>query len=122
MRFAWHVMIREKHGSLTYEARFANGKRLQVPPHDYVTARQEREAAGQPDLILQLAKHIGDDLRAKGYRDFTLHAITRVSLNGRAPAAMIDPEVDLLSVRDLGERTWVLPAPVEPPAQNRALR
>lgn len=122
MRFAWHVMIREKHGSLTYEARFANGKRLQIPPHDYVTARQEREAAGQPDLILQLGRHIADDLRAKGYRDFTLHAITRVSLDGRAPIEMIDPEVDLLSISDLGERDWVLPAPTEVPAQNQPLR
>ncbi len=122
MRFAWHVMIREKHGSLTYEARFGGGKRLQIPPSDYLTARQEREAAGQPDLILQLARHVGDDLHAKGYRDFTLHALTYVSLNGRAPIAMIDPEVDLLSIRDLGARTWVLPGPTEPPAQNRALR
>ncbi len=122
MRFAWHVMIREKHGSLVYEARFANGKRLQVPPHDYVTARQEREAAGQPDLILSLARHIGDDLHAKGYRDFTLHAVTRVSLNGRAPIPMIDPEVDLLAVSDVGPRHWVLPAPGTPPPQNQALR
>ena len=121
MRFAWHVMIREKHGSLVYEARFASGKRLEIPPHDYVTARQERECAGQPDLILQLARRIGDDLHAKGYREFTLHAITRVSLNGRAPIAMIDPEVDLLTVRDLGPRTWVLPGPSEPPARNRPL-
>lgn len=122
MRFAWHVMIREKHGSLVYEARFANGKRLQVPPRDYVTARQEREAASQPDLILQLARHIGDDLHAKGYRDFTLHAITRVSLNGREPIAMIDPGVDLLEVLDLGPRDWVLSGPSEPPPRNRPLR
>jgi vitamin K-dependent gamma-carboxylase len=122
MRFAWHVMIREKHGSLMYEARFANGKRLEVPPHDYVTARQEREAAGQPDLILSLARHIGDHLRAKGYRDFTLHAITWVSLNGRAPTRMIDPTVDLLSVTDVGPRDWVLAGPTDTPPQNRALR
>jgi hypothetical protein len=115
-------MIREKHGSVMYEARFASGKKLEVPPGDYVTARQERELAGQPDMILQLAHEIGRDLHAKGYRDFTLHAITRVSLNGRAPAAMIDPEVDLLAVRDLGPRTWVLPAPAGPPPKNRALR
>lgn len=122
MRFAWHVMIREKHGSLVYEARFANGTRLEIPPHDYLTARQEREAAGQPDLILQLARHVGADLHAKGYRDFTLHAITRVSLNGRPPIAMIDPTVDLLSVSDVGPRTWVLPEPGSQPPRNQPLR
>lgn len=113
MRFAWHVMIREKHGSVMFVARFANGKQLEVPPNNYLTWRQEREMGGQPDLILQLARHIGEDLRAKGYRDFTLHAITHVSLNGRAAAPMIDPAIDLLSVRDLGPRDWVLPAPTE---------
>lgn len=108
MRFAWHVMIREKQGSVMFVARFPDGKQLEVPPNNYLTWRQEREMGGQPDLILQLARHIGDDLHARGYRDFTLHAMTRVSLNGRAPTAMIDPAIDLLSIRDVGPRDWVL--------------
>ena len=78
--------------------------------------------SGQPDLILQLARHIGDDLRAKGYRDFTLHAITNVSLNGRPPVAMIDPAVDLLAIDDLGPRTWVLTAPDRAPPHVQPLR
>ncbi len=119
MRFAWHVLVREKHGAVTFVAAFADGKRLEIPPRNYLTARQEREMGGQPDLILQLAHAIGRDLRAKGYRDFRLHAITRVSLNGRRARPMIDPDVDLLEVRDLGARTWVLPAPEEPPPHVR---
>ena len=119
MRFAWHVMIREKHGDVVFEARFATGKKLEIPPHNYLTARQEREMAGQPDLILQLARHVAADLRAKGYPAFQLHAITQVSLNGRRPVGMIDPAVDLLSIRDVGPRNWVLPAPDEPPARNQ---
>ena len=75
--------------------------------------------AGQPDLILQLARHVAADLRAKGYPAFQLHAITQVSLNGRRPVGMIDPAVDLLSIRDVGPRNWVLPAPEEPPARNQ---
>ena len=122
MRYAWHVMIREKHGSVMYVARFADGKQLEVPPNNFLTWRQERELGGQPDLILQLAHHIGDVMHAKGYRDFTLHAITQVSLNGRRPAPMIEPSVDLLSITDLGPRTWVLPAPDGPPPTVRPLR
>ena len=122
MRFAWHVMIREKHGTVMYVARFADGRRLEIPPRNYLTARQERELGGQPDLILQLARAIRDDLRAKGYPRFTLHAITAVSLNGRRPAPMIDPEVDLATLRDLGERTWVLPAPAGAPGRVTPLR
>lgn len=122
MRFAWHVMIREKHGKVTYVARFADGKQLEVPPRNYLTARQERELGGQPDLILQLARTIGADLRAQGYPAFTLHAITAVSLNGRRPAPMIDPAIDLLSIRDLGARTWVLPPPGGEPGRVLPLR
>jgi len=122
MRFAWHVLIREKHGKVAFVAVFADGRRLEVPAHDYLTGRQDREMAGQPDLILQLAHAIGRDLEARGYRGFELHAVTAVSLNGRAPAAMIDPAVDLLTIRDLGPRTWVLPAPPGPPPTVRPPR
>jgi hypothetical protein len=115
-------MIREKHGSVMYVARFASGKQLEVPPNNYLTWRQERELGGQPDLILQLAHHIGEDLAKKGYRDFTLHAITNVSLNGRPPKAMIDPAVDLLSITDLGPRSWVLDAPDRAPPHVHPLR
>src|SRR5690606_21042969 len=119
MRFAWHVLVREKHGAVTFVAAFEGGKRLEIPPRTYLTARQEREMGGQPDLILQLAHAIGRDLRARGYRDFRLPAIAHVSLNGRRPRLMIDPAVDLLEVRDRGPRTWVLPAPDEPPPHVR---
>ncbi len=120
MRFAWHVMIREKHGAVIFEARFADGRHLEIPSANYLTPRQEREMGGQPDLIAQLARHIGGDLVRRGHRDFTIHAVTRVSLNGRAPAAMIDPAVDLYRSRDGGaEALRVLPRPVGPPATLR---
>lgn len=119
MRFAWHVLVREKQGSVTFVAVFANGKRLEIPARNYLTPRQEREMGGQPDLILQLAHAIGRDLHARGYRDFRVHATALVSLNGRPPAPMIDPTVDLLGVRDLGPRGWVLPAPDSPPPHVR---
>lgn len=122
MRFAWHVVVREKQGSVTFVARFANGKRLEVPPTKYVTPRQEREMAGQPDLILQLARHIADDLEARGYRDFAIHVETKISLNGRVGHPMIDPEVDLRTISDFGPRDWVLPAPTEPPATRKATK
>jgi hypothetical protein len=122
MRFAWHVMIREKHGAVTFVADLDGGKQLEIPPAAYLTWRQEREMAGQPDLILQLARRIGNDLVAQGHRDVRVRALTRVSLNGRAPAAMIDPTVNLLDVRDVGARDWVLPAPPNDPPTVTPLR
>jgi vitamin K-dependent gamma-carboxylase len=121
MRFAWHVMIREKHGAVTFIAEL-DGTRVEVPPSAYLTWRQEREMAGQPDLILQLARRIGADLRARGYRQVRVFAETAVSLNGRAPRALIDPAVDLLSIQDLGPREWVTTAPTSKAPQIQPLR
>lgn len=115
MRFAWHVMIREKHGAATFIAEMEGGKQLEVPPSTYLTWRQEREMAAQPDMILQLAHHIGRDLAARGYRVVAVRAVTSVSLNGRAPAPLVDPAVNLLDVRDVGSRDWVRSAPAGAP-------
>lgn len=114
MRFAWHVMLREKHGSVTFEARLEDGRRLEVPPHNYLTPRQEREMSSQPDLIAQLARKIGRDLEARGHRGVRVHARAKVSLNGRAPLELIDPEVDLYHA-DPADPSWILAGPSGPP-------
>ena len=116
MRFAWQVMVREKHGAVTYVAHLPDGRRLEVPPGRYLTPRQEREMAGQPDLIRQLARRIAADLAAAGHPGVKVTAETRVSLNGRPPIPMIDPGFDLTRDGD-----YVTPAPTTPPIHLRAI-
>jgi vitamin K-dependent gamma-carboxylase len=113
MRFSWKVMLREKHGSITYYVRIKDtGKQLQVTPRQYLEPRQEREMSGQPDLILQLAHHIANDFRDRGYGDVEVRAEALVSLNGRPAALMLDPRRDLTQVADrLSPKDWLLPAP-----------
>lgn len=120
MRWSWKVMVREKHGAVTYYVRFPGlgGKELQISPGRYLDSRQEREMAGQPDLVLQLAHHIRDEYRARGYEDVEVRAEALVSLNGRPARHMIDPTVDLARVEDdLGVAEWILPGPTEDPIQ-----
>ena len=121
MRFAWKVMVREKHGSVTFHVRFPDtGKALQVTPRQYLSARQEREMAGQPDLILQLAHHIAEDFRARGMGDVEVRAEALVSLNGRPARHMIDPTRDLARIEDgLAPKGWILPGPDTPPTPHR---
>jgi hypothetical protein len=70
----------------------------------------------QPDLILQLAHHVARDFAAKGHPGVAVYADARVSLNGRAPAPLIDPRVDLAREADgLAPKRWILPAPTEAP-------
>ena len=113
MRWSWKVLLREKHGSITFRAFFpATGVELEVPARRYLDGRQEREMAGQPDLILQLAHHLADALRAAGPPDVEVRVDALVSWNGRRPSRLIDRDRDLARVDDgLAPADWILPEP-----------
>ncbi|WP_437630903.1 HTTM domain-containing protein [Sorangium sp. So ce854] len=123
MRFSWRVMVREKNGSITFLVRNPQtGRTWHVSPRAYLTRLQEREMAGQPDLIVQLSRHIRDDFERRGRGPVEVRADALVSLNGRRIARLIDPGVDLASVRDgVGRASYILPAPPEPPPHIRPL-
>lgn len=123
MRWSWRVMVREKNGTTTFLVHApATGQRWQVQPRKYLTSLQEREMAGQPDLILQLAHRIASDARAAGWGEVEVRAEALVSLNGRRAWPLIDPQRDLAKVRDgLAPYDWVLPPPPGPPPAIRPL-
>lgn len=117
MRWSWRVMVREKDGTLHYRVRQrSSGREWLASPHDYLTWRQAHEMSGQPDLILQLAHHIGADFEERGIGEVEVFVDAKVSLNGRAPAPLIDPNVDLLKIRDgVTPASFLLPPPDGPP-------
>ncbi|MEM9073224.1 MAG: HTTM domain-containing protein, partial [Myxococcota bacterium] len=117
MRWSWRVLCREKNGSVSYRVQVDGRRReFQVPPSRYLTAQQEREMSSQPDLILQLAHHIAGDFRRRGYEGVEVRVDALVSLNGRRPARMIDPDADLARIEDgIGRADWILPAPTDSP-------
>ncbi|MCI0573328.1 MAG: HTTM domain-containing protein [Myxococcaceae bacterium] len=119
MRFSWRVMVREKNGSITFRVRpRGSDSEWQVSPTHYLTNHQAREMSGQPDLILQLAKHIARDFQARGLGDVEVRVDALVSLNGRPSAHLIDPNVDLTTVEDgLLPASWTLPLPPSPPVK-----
>ena len=112
----------KRNGAVTLVTVFPDGRRLEVPPGHYLTPRQEREMGGQPDLILQLARHHAARMRAAGHGDVEVYAMTKVALNGRPGVPLIDPAVDLVRVSDLGPRDWVAPAPTTDPIHLRPVR
>jgi hypothetical protein len=117
MRFSWRVVVREKVGVVTYLVdNPASGRRTEVSPRRYLDARQERELATQPDLILQLAHRIRDDYAAQWGSPVRVRARAFASLNGRPAALLVDPEADLARIDDgLGRADWILPAPTTTP-------
>ena len=117
MRWGFKVLCREKNGAVTYHVRLPDEDRtVQWSPHTWLTPHQVREMSGQPDMILRLAHDVADDFRRRGHGDVEVYADAIVSLNGRAPAPLIDPDIDLTTVEDgIGRADWILPAPSGPP-------
>ncbi len=117
MRWSWRVMLREKNGSVTFHVRDPQtGRTTLVVPCNYLTDYQEREMSGQPDLILQLAHHVGQQEARRLGRPVEVRVDARASLNGRRAAPLIDPTVDLMTVRDgLLPARWITAAPEGPP-------
>ena len=124
MRFSWRVMVRAKGGATTFLVREkATGHVFHVSPREYLTPYQENEMASQPDLLLQLAHHVRSDFERRGHGDVEVRAESKVSLNGRRGALLVDPEIDLSTVSDgLAHASWIRPAPTEAPPPTRPVR
>ncbi len=114
-RFAWHVMVMQKDGSVVLHVREpATNRHWDVRPRAYLTRYQTTMMATQPDMILELAHIVADDFRARGVVDPIVTVDAFVSLNGARRARLVDPTVDLAAESDgLGAATWILPAPSE---------
>jgi vitamin K-dependent gamma-carboxylase len=121
MRFSWRVMLRAKGGETTFHVRQkATGREFLVSPERYLTLFQASELSSQPDLILQLAHHVRDDLAARGLGEVEVRAESRVSLNGRRSVPFIDPKLDLTREHDgLSLARLVLPPPTSSPPHTR---
>jgi hypothetical protein len=114
-RFAWHVMVMEKDGSVVLHVREpATNRHWDVRPGEYLTRYQTKMMAPQPDMILELAHIVAADFRARGVVDPIVTVDAFVSLNGGRRARLIDPTVDLARESDgLGAKSWILPSPSE---------
>ncbi|HXK84814.1 MAG TPA: HTTM domain-containing protein, partial [Phycisphaerae bacterium] len=118
-RFSWHMKLRAKQGRLFMYACDPHSQACwEVDPLRYVTVWQLRKAAEIPDMVLQLAHHVAAELREQGYPDIEIYVDAWVSLNGREPQLLIDPNVNLASKkRSLRPADWILPLKDTPPGR-----
>jgi hypothetical protein len=109
--FSWHMKLRTKHGDVRFVAvNPKTGESTRIDPRNYLSSRQYRKFSGRPDMILQFAHHLRDEREAKGMKGVEIYAHTSVSLNGRRPQPLIDPEVNLAKVvPSLAPKTWIVP-------------
>lgn len=115
MRLSWKVMVREKNGDIRYRITFPDGREREVSALRYLTWRQYSDMSGQPDLIFQLGKHIAWDFERRGLGPVEVRADAWASLNGRAPARLVDPTMDIQTMGAHQLSDWILPAPSGPP-------
>ncbi len=110
-RFSWHMMLRTKASKCRYFVTHADAPEpVKVYPTDYVTDYQAMKMSGRPDMILQLAHHIGRSLEARGYRDVEVRVKTEAALNGRPAQDLIRRRTDLLQEkRSLRNYDWIVP-------------
>lgn len=98
-RYAWRVMLMEKTGYANFRiVDTVSQKRFYVRNDDFLTARQEKEMATQPDFILQYAKYLGKHFSSQGHKNLAVYVESYVSLNGRKSQPFVNPEVNLINV------------------------
>ena len=69
-----------------------------VPSNQIMTAFQLKAAEQNPELIRQGAVQLAEASRSLGVQNCRVHALALVSLNGRKPALLVDPQTDLTRV------------------------
>jgi vitamin K-dependent gamma-carboxylase len=109
--FAWHMKLRNKGGEAVFTVTHPeSGQTWTIKPEDYLESHQVTKMATKPDLILLFAHYLAEEKRREGYENVEVRARAMVSLNGRAPQLLIDPNVDLTKEQvSLLPARWIVP-------------
>lgn len=110
-RFSWHMKLRVKSAEATFLAFDSKGNPIDLSEfQDRLTYKQAKTMPGRPDMVLQYAHYLRDELRKRGYDDVVIRVKSNVMLNGRDGRPMIDPKANLAAEeRTLKHVDWVLP-------------
>ncbi|WP_159023011.1 HTTM domain-containing protein [Formosa sp. L2A11] len=109
--FSWRTSLIERSGTTTFTVVDSKtGERFNIKNSDFLTPSQEKQMSAQPDFILEFAHCLGRHFKAEGHDQVQVYAQSYVSLNGRAEAQYIDPDVDLLQEKEsFRHKKWILP-------------
>ena len=117
-RFSWHMMLRSKRGiALFYAYEPSTGRALRLDPIGFLHPRQMTRFSDHPRMIQQFAMFLADnpeiqaELRRRGLRGrLEIRFDCWVTINGRRPQRLVDPQVDLSrQPYDLWHAPWIVP-------------
>lgn len=120
--FAWHMKLRTKTGEAVFTITDPqSGQTWTINPEVQLKPHQLTKAVTKPDLLLLFAHYLAEEKRREGYGEVEVRARAMVSLNGRQPQLLIDPEVDLTKKRvSLLPAPWILPLTTPLEVRGRA--
>ena len=102
-RFAWRMMLRQKVTLTTFRVEAPNGAYQFFPARTVMTYYQMSRAERNPELVRQAAVELKKMAESTGTKDAKIYCLALVSLNGRRPVPLVDPTIDLTTVR----RGWL---------------
>ncbi len=110
-RFSWRVMLMEKAGYAQFKVKDTKtGKQFLVNNSDFLSPFQEKQMSTQPDFILQYAHFLGEHFESQGIENVGVFVESYVALNGRLSQPYVDPQVNLMEVKETFKpRDFLLP-------------
>jgi len=103
-RFSWQMMLADKRSDSVFFVKDPDtGEGWRVLPLEFLTRQQTAVMSGRPDMILQFAHYLRDRGHRVGRENVQVRVRAMVSMNGRAPALLVDPDTDLARV----DRPWI---------------
>ncbi len=109
--FAWHMKLRTKEGEAVFTVTDPkSGQTWTIKPEGYLKSHQLMKMITKPDLIIQFSHYLAEEKRREGYDNVEVRARIMVSLNGRQPQLLVDPNVDLAKQEvSLLPARWIVP-------------
>ncbi len=109
--FSWHMKLRSKRGTARFRVTDPkSGRNWTIDPRELLERWQYRKMATRPHMIHQFARHLAQNLEARGHPGVSVRTNVEVSLNGRERQRLIDPKVDLAAEpHRLGAAPWIEP-------------
>jgi vitamin K-dependent gamma-carboxylase len=109
--FAWHMKLRTKGGEAIFTVTHpGSGQTWTIKPEAYLKPHQLTKMITKPDLILHFSHYLADEKRREGYDGVEVRARVMVTLNGRQPQLLVDPNVDLAKEQaSVFPARWIVP-------------
>jgi vitamin K-dependent gamma-carboxylase len=111
-RLSWRMMLRSKYGIAHYTIiDKETNEKTRVKLDDYLTKKQIGIASSKPDVIWQFAQRLKQKFETDG-NAVEIYVDCRISVNGKPLKLLIDPKIDLASVKwdAFNHNDWILPS------------